>query len=251
MIMRPLRVVTVLLMAVAASAAAADLKPFPQWSEKDVEKLLTDSPWAGKASLTHARDGANLGQVPDWKLIVTVRSALPIRQALVLRTLGPGAAIPPEAESVLAAVPARYMLAISGIPRLYQSQLTKSALAARLKVKGKTPMTATDASVILIDKDGKTVTAPARGQLAAPGPQAVFVAQRGGGGAGGFGGFGGGGFGEPDKSGISAMLVVEFPKTAPITIDDERVELSTVIGAYNVQKEFKLKDMLVMGELSF
>jgi hypothetical protein len=238
-------------MAVAAPAVASDMKPFTQWSEKDVEKLLTDSPWAGKASLTHARDGANLGQVPDWKLTVTVQSALPIRQALLLRSLGPGAAVPQEAEAALAAVPARYILAISGIPRLYQSQLTKSALAARLKVKGKTPMTATDASVLLIDKDGKTVTAPARGQLAAPGPQVVFVAQRGGGRAGGFGGFGGGGFGEPDNSGISAMLVVEFPKTALITIDDGRVELSTVIGAYNVQKEFKLKDMLVMGELAF
>jgi hypothetical protein len=251
--MRPAKALAVLaVVAVAGSAAvASDLKPFPLWSEKDVEKLLTDSPWAGKAALTHARDGANLGQVPDWKLIVTVRSALPIRQALLLQSLGPGAAIPPQAENVLAAAPARYVLAISGIPRLYQSQLTKSALEARLKVKGKAPVAATDASVVLLDKDGKTVAAPTRGQLAAPGPRVALVAQRGGRGAGGAGGFS---FGTPeqtDKSGITATLVIEFPKTTAITIDDSRVELSTVIGAYNVQKEFKLKDMLFMGELAF
>src|SRR5262245_26889720 len=101
--MRPVRLLSLLsAMAVAASAAvASDMKPFTQWSEKDVEKLLTDSPWAGKASLTHAREGANLGQVPDWKLIVTVRSALPIRQALLVRTLGPGATIPRESEGAL------------------------------------------------------------------------------------------------------------------------------------------------------
>jgi len=165
------------------------------------------------------------------------------------RALGPDAAISREAESALAQASAHYVLAITGIPRLYQSQLTKSALAARLKVKGKAPVAATDASVILIDKDGKTVAPPARGQLAAPGPQVVEVAQRGGRGAGG-GGFGGG-FEEADKSGITAMLVLEFPRTPAITIDDGRVELETVIGAYNVQKEFKLKNMLVMGELAF
>ena len=43
------------LMAVVASAAAVwDDKPFMQWSDKDVDKVLTDSPWAGKASITRS-----------------------------------------------------------------------------------------------------------------------------------------------------------------------------------------------------
>jgi hypothetical protein len=242
-------------MVVVASAADVwDTKPFTEWSDKEVEKLLTDSPWAGKASLTHAREGANLGQVPDWKLIVTVRSALPIREAMTRRALGLGVPLPPEGENVLAAPGPRYVFAVSGIPRLYQTQLAKSAQAARLKLKGKAPLAATEASVILLDKDGKTVTAPARGQLTEPAFRIVPAGQRGGGSRGGASGGGFGGFGGPppdtDKSGITAMLVVEFPKTAPITLEDGKVEFSTVIGFYNVEREFKLKDMIFRGELS-
>jgi hypothetical protein len=76
------------------------------------------------------------------------------------------------------------------------------------------------------------------------------VAQRGGGGGGGFGGFGAGGPGQ-DNSGITATLIVEFPKTTPITVDDGEVELSTVIGNYAVKRNFKLKDMLFKGALAF
>jgi hypothetical protein len=254
---RTVVVVWAVLAAVVSAAEVWDTKPFTQWSDKDVNKLLTDSPWAGKATLTHAREGGSNGPVPDWKLIVSLRSALPIRQALARRALGPGAALPPEAEGALAAPASRYIFAIAGIPRLYQPQLAKSVQAARLKMKEKAPIAATDASVFLIDKEGKSVPAPAptRGLLTAPGVQVVQVAQRGGGGVGGggAGGFGGfpGSFGDTDKSGITAMLVVEFPKTDALRNDDGKIELSTVIGAYKVEKEFKLKDMVFMGELAF
>jgi hypothetical protein len=241
------------LVVVASAADVWDTKPFTQWSDKEVEKLLTDSPWAGKASLTHARDGANLGQVPDWKLIVAVRSALPIREAVMRRTLGVGVPLPPQGENVLATPMPHYVFAITGIPRLYQTQLARSAQAARLKMKGKAAVAATDASIVLIDKDGKIITASARGPLPGPALRIVPVAQRGGGSRGGAGG-GFGGFGAPptdtDKSGITAMLVVEFPKTAPITLEDGKIEFSTVIGFYNVVREFKLKEMVFQGELS-
>ena len=252
-----MRAAPVLLLAVlttaAVSAAAEWDKPFTQWSDKDVEKLLSDSPWAGKASLTHEREGANLGPVPEWKLIVSVRSALPVRQALVRQALGAGVAPPPEADAFLANAPIRYVLAIGGIARSFQTQLTKSAQAAVLKPKNREGMSATDASVLLVDKDGKQVQQPAKPQQAPPkpqgaasGPQTLLVSQRGG----GFGGSGFGGFG-PDTSGITAMLIVEFPKTNPLTLDDDEVELSTVIGGYKVKKIFKLKDMRFQGSLAF
>lgn len=247
-------VVWALLTVVASAADPWETKPLTQWSDKEVEKLLTDSPWAGKASLTHARSGANLGQVPDWKLIVTVWSALPIREALARRTLGQGVPLPPDGENVLALPVSHYVLAVSGIPPLYQAQLATSAQAARLRLKGKSPIAATDASVILVGKDGKPVSAPGRGrgQLTEPGVRTVPVAQRGGGFEGGAGsGFGGfGGQTSTDKSGITATLVVEFPKTDAITLEDGRVEFSTVIGPYNVEKEFKLRDMVFRGEFS-
>jgi hypothetical protein len=237
------------LTAAVVSAAAAWDKPFTEWSDRDVEKVLNDSPWAGKASLTHEREGGSNAPVPDWKLIVSVRSALPVRQALVRQALGAKVAPPPEAQAYLTNPPARYALAIGNIARSFQTQLTKSAQMATLKPKHREPMTATDASVLLIDKDGKQVQQPARGRQGAAGPamQTIFVAQ----GGGGFGGGGFGGFGGPDKSGVTAMLIVEFPKTPPLTADDDEVELSTVIGGYRIKKVFKLKDMSFQGGLAF
>ena len=110
------------LTAAVLSAAAEWDKPFTEWSDKDVEKLLNESPWAGKATLTHEREGASLGPVPEWKLIVSIRSALPIRQALVRQALGAGVAPPPDVQAFLANAPIRYVLAIGGIARSFQTQ---------------------------------------------------------------------------------------------------------------------------------
>ena len=94
--LKALIIVWSLLAAVASAAAVWDTKPFTEWSDKDMEKLLTDSPWAGKASLTHEREGANLGPVPDWHVIVSVRSAEPIRRAVARQLLAGGLAASPD-----------------------------------------------------------------------------------------------------------------------------------------------------------
>src|SRR6188474_3460784 len=106
-------VIAVAMSVVLSAAAFWEEKPFTQWSEKDVEKILTESPWAGKASITHEKAGASLGPVPDWKLIVTVRSATPIRQALARRQLLAGATASPDLESNLAKPHPRYAFAIA------------------------------------------------------------------------------------------------------------------------------------------
>ena len=238
-------------MAVALSAAAVwEEKPFMQWSEKDVEKILAESPWAGKASITHEKAGADLGPVPDWKLIVSVRSATPVRQAMARQQLLAGGAASPELESNLAKPYPRYAFAIAKIPQFYRTQLTKSAQVATMKLKGQS-VSPTEASVTLLDKDGNVVQPPApRGRQAGAGVQIIAVAQRGGGGGFGGGGFGGGGFGE-DKSGITATLFMEFPKTDTLTPSDGDVEVSTVIGGYQIKKTFKLKEMVYKGTLAF
>jgi hypothetical protein len=243
--------------AVTVSAAAVwEEKPFMQWSAKDVEKVLTESPWAGKASLTHEKAGADLGPVPDWKVIISVRSAAPVRQALVRQQLIAGGTASAELETNLATPHPRYAFAIAGIPQFYRTPLAKSAQAATMKVKGMHVM-ATEASVLLFDKQGNPVQPPTPGpggpgrgrQQASTAVQIVPVAQRGGGG----GGFGGGGFagGFEDKSGITATLILEFPKGDPVTPTDGEVEVSTVIGGYQIKKAFKLKDMVYKGALAF
>jgi hypothetical protein len=71
-----------LLLCAGRSVAAQNVwdKPFMQWSKSEVEKIFTDSPWA-KAQ--EERVGG-VGSAPvTEKVIVRLRSALPIRQALV------------------------------------------------------------------------------------------------------------------------------------------------------------------------
>ncbi len=233
--------------AVAAAAEVWDTKPYAQWSDKEVEKVLTDSPWAGKASITHARQGANLGSVPDWKLIVAVRSALPMKQALVRSDIGAGGTPNAQHEQVLATDEPAYLVSIGGIPRSFVAQLQAVADAATIKPKGKPAIMATQASAMMFDKDGKPVPTASLATRA----QTVRVAQRGGGGGRGGGGFPAGGGGPAaDNSGITVTLVLGFPKDAPITAQDQEFEFATVLGAYNVKRTFKLKDMLFMGALA-
>ena len=232
-----------LLISLAAAAAVVwETKPFTDWSDKDVEKVMTDSPWAGKASLTHARAGANLGPVPEWKLIVSVRSALPYRQALLRQQIGEGGTITPEQAAAVATDESLYVIAISGIPRVFQAQAATIATAALLKRPHKAALKPTEARVLLFDKNGKLAATPEP----APRGGAPGGGQRGGLG----GGFGGFGESADDKSGITATLFLGFPKSDEITVQDNELELSTVIAAYSIKKTFKLKDMLFKGMLA-
>ncbi len=55
-------------------------KPFTQWTKSEVEKIFTDSPWAK----TQEERVGGIGSEPlSYKVTVRLRSALPIRQALV------------------------------------------------------------------------------------------------------------------------------------------------------------------------
>lgn len=232
--------------AVLSAAEAWETKPFAQWTDKELEKVLNDSPWAGRASVTHAREGAGLGSVPDWKLIIAVRSALPLKQALIRGMIGAGGTPSADHQTILATEDPFYLVSIGGIPRSYVPQLQAVADAAMLKPKGKPAIMATQAQAMMFDKNGKPVSNSASMTAQA---QVVRVAQRGGGG----GGFGGGGFGggaAADNSGITVTLVLGFPKATPIIAQDQEFEFATVLGAYNVKRTFKLKDMLFMGALA-
>jgi hypothetical protein len=248
--LKAIAIVWSVLAVVTSAAAVWDTKPFMEWSDKDMEKLLTDSPWAGKASLTHEREGANLGPVPDWHLIVSVRSAEPIRRAVARQLLEAGLPPSPALEANLAAPYPRYAIAIAKIPQFYRTQLQKSAQGTVLRVKGQN-LSPIGGAVQLIDKDGKEVQPPpARGPVPRPeasaGVQILPIAQGGFGG----GGFGGGGFGGKDD-GTTATMVLEFPKAEALTSGDGEVEVSTIVGGYKIRKIFKLKDMTFKGALAF
>ncbi|NLV32496.1 MAG: hypothetical protein GXY47_15245 [Acidobacteria bacterium] len=81
-----------LLMAVFAEAKDEfwDKKPYDEWSQKECQKLLTNSPWAKEYEITGTQMIGSLGgrdatdnQPPYIKYQVQIRTAPPIRQAMV------------------------------------------------------------------------------------------------------------------------------------------------------------------------
>ena len=211
-----------------AAAGVWDTKPFTDWTDKETQLVLTDSPWAGKGSLTNARAGGNAGQVPDWKITVTWRTALPIRQALVRQQIGQGGKVAPEQQAMLTAVEPHYIVAVEGLPGMFAGSIQAVGAQTQLEREGKSPIAPTQGVAQMFDKSGKPIE-----QLPAP-----TAAARGGGR--GFGGFGG--------DGSTATLIFGFPKSDPITVADKDVEFSTTIGAYHLKRKFHLKDMVVNGE---
>jgi hypothetical protein len=233
-------------------------KPFTDWTDKETQAVLTDSPWAGKGSLTHARAGGSGGAVPDWKITVSWRTALPIRQALVRQQIGQGGKLAPEQQAILTAADPHYIIAVEGVPGMYAGAFQAIGMQTTLERDGKAPIAPTQGVVQLFDKKGKPIEQlPQRGggrpgavapslSAGAPAPgQGPGGGGRGGGGrAGGFGGFGGG------DDGSTATMIFGFPKTDPITAADKEVEFSTTIGAYHLKRKFHVKDMVLNGEPS-
>ncbi|MBN2242117.1 MAG: hypothetical protein JW793_05460 [Acidobacteria bacterium] len=84
----------VLLLSSVPGAPGADFwekKEYGEWSEKDCRKMLQDSPWAEKYETTsidvnRADETASDAAPPYVRYWVQLRSALPVRQAIVRQT---------------------------------------------------------------------------------------------------------------------------------------------------------------------
>ena len=203
--------------AVGISVAAADFwedKPFRSWSGKDVEKMLTDSPWADEVAvslpprLRQSQGGGRGGgfsvagpggggggggggrnRFPGprrVRMAVSWRSALPVKQALL-------------------GVPAQF----ARIPT------DEIRLESFLKPKDKEPIPADD---VLFQRaeDGLLLVMPGREQ----------------------------------ERGVSAILLVAFSKINPLILEDQEVEFIAKLGDFSIKKKFKLKDMVLQGELA-
>jgi hypothetical protein len=251
--MRRVGIAAALCVCAFAGAQAAtgvwDTKPFTEWTDKDIQAVLTDSPWAGKGNLTNVRSGGSFMPVPDWKVIIAWQSAVPVKQAILRQALG---GLQPNAaqQKALETPDETYILRISGLPGMYASQAAAVQIGntAELLRDGKPALKAVQGGAQMLDKNGNVVEAPAPGGRAsgpAAGPVLIFASlQRGGGGGGG--GFRGGAA-IPDD-GSTALLVFGFPKTDAITTADKEVEFSATVGAYYLKRKFKLKEMVVKGE---
>jgi hypothetical protein len=219
----------------AAAVTAADFweeKDFTSWSAQQVEKMLSDSPWAKQVTIVvgslreegpgggfdggaaglggggggqRSADpgGATFQQLRRIPVSVVWSSALPIRQALTRRRVGLDAPIPPDEQRKLSEAEPFYIVAIIGLP----TRIAQSGTIDELR--------------------DRTALKPGRKERIKPGDVRVFPA------------------GER-----SVGLEFQFPKSAAIALEDKDVEFVTKMGEVDITKKFKLADMMVRGRLA-
>ncbi len=203
-------------------------KPFTEWNDKDVQKLLQSSPWARSVSIAASgapassantpgldgfsglgnHKGVNPGDSGRTPSLVTVvvrwQSAKPVRQAAVKAKYGNEAGTSPEAKKALEEPVDHYIISICGLPanafdgnpdHLRQQMLAQGMLV----IKGREPIRPID---FITEGEGRAA-------------QGMFV----------------------------------FPKTTPITEDDKDAEFIVKIRDYNIRQKFHLKDMVYNGRL--
>ena len=226
---------------VTAGLWAADFwaKPYTDWTDKELQSMISDSPWADRMAVETGQRGA-IGNADDkggpmqgnltTPITVVWRTALPIRQALARLQFGSEATTNPAGKALLENEQAVSVVLMSGLPGMFRTEgadTAKLVADTTIKVKGKPDVHPTD-----VQMTGGAAAAPA-----------------GRGGPGGPGGPGGGKGGAKGGGGGTFDLIMIFPKNAGLTVDDKELEFATKVGKMSIRKKFKLKDMVYNGKL--
>ena len=221
--------IAIVWLAVCAVLTAADFweeKELTAWSDRDVQRMMSNSPWAKRITVVFPRPpraaindsvggaqaagrggggrggfgGDAFGGRQQSRLVVQWRSALPMRQAIVRGRIGERGALGSAGRQLLAQVPTAYFLVVSGLPRPF-ARLDPAALMAetRLERRGKPPILPIQAS--------------------------------------------------PQREGNGVALVYLFPRDAAISLEDEEVEFVTEVAQASIKRKFELEDMVVNGRL--
>lgn len=217
----------------ACAVLAADFwdeKEFTDWSDRDVQRMVTNSPWAKRITVVFPRapqtalndrnpvaggiggvggggrggrgfgGGDGFGPARQSRLVVQWRSALPMRQAIVRGRIGEGGVLDSAGRQLLAQRPTGYFIVVAGLPRPF-ARLDPAALMAeaRLERPGKRPILPIEAAA------------------------------------------------EPEGNG--AVILYLFPRGDAITLADEQVEFVTEIAEASIERTFELEDMVFNGRL--
>jgi hypothetical protein len=214
----------------AFSADFWQSKPYTEWSEKDAQKMVSNSPWAKAfaisveppdaapvfgggdsaraqgigddgAALPGGRSGGRLGgtipanQAGSTVIVARWQSALPVKEALTRLKNGAAVAASPEAG---------YLIVLSGplesLLRGNPDELKRALInASFLSAKGKGAMRPTDVQISTTPK--------------------------------------------------ATEVLFTFPRSNPYTLDDKEVEFSTKLGDAVARYTFRLKDMVFNGKL--
>jgi len=226
---------TFLLFTLCLWAADFWTKPYTDWTDKEIQKMSENSPWAkpfdialpgggegredggstgkGKGSGGYSPMGQTSGRSQvtgqdtaggGMTLRIRWQSALPVKQAFVRSKYGAEAATSPDAKQILSTEDPVYVVVVEGLSRRTlgggEDDALKQAMMEQtaLVIKGREPIKPVDFRVV------------GQGRISA-----VFA----------------------------------FPKTTPITIDDKDVEFQSKLGTLVVKQKFHLKDMTYNGKL--
>src|SRR5580704_1833429 len=210
---------------------AADFwqKPYTEWADKDLQKMITNSPWAHSASVGAGGPPPDLGGgggggggrgggpqgggggadapipgVRETEVIARWQSAMPIRQAFVRLKYGAEAGKSDDAQKYLAKEQPTYELVLSGPMQQF--------------LRGKPEDTAKAlADVTFLSTKEKGAVKPVSIEVGKPGPK--------------------------------MDILIAFPRQMPFTVDDKEVEFSAKLGTSKVSIKFRLKDMVFNGKL--
>ena len=240
-------VVGIAAITVCTYAADAWNKDAAQWTAKDAERVLTDSPWAQQTSarfslaaddeapppppLPSAQQAGLAGPVnppgvrwdggvgrargPDPTLNVLVRwdSALPVREALERSKDTSYQALAERAAK-------EYIITIAGL-----------VPAGRYRSVGSAETQSRSDDTIDSHNPERMLEGLMASSRLEPRDKAPI---------------------QPDDAKLDAStgtLHIFFPKTEPISISDKQVTFTTRFGALTIQKQFRLKDMRYRGDL--
>lgn len=226
------------LLCFSALAADWDRKPFPNWSDQDVLRLLTNSPWCRPRSVDiqwHKRDRTQLdvrdipgtsgpnamsnrsmspiGGIgvpksnlpPSADLLIRWASALPIRQAVALYKARDARSDDAAALNRLVGVAGPdYVLEIHGLP----------AEVAHLGAS--TLELAATRAVTVRTASGRTLR-PARS--------------------------------EARLDGLNVTLFLHFPRSAEITLADRELDVEADFEIFRFKERFSLRSMRYLGHL--
>lgn len=167
----------VLVSGFALAAEFWERKEFTEWTDKEIRKILTDSPWARTVELALAMpsagegggrmrmpggggggmgggdleegggmprmggEGVAAGPMPTVSVQLRWVSALPVKQAIARVRFGEEAATSPEARQMLERQETHYILAVAGVPARWIGQdFDALKERAELRVKGHEPL---------------------------------------------------------------------------------------------------------------
>jgi hypothetical protein len=212
---------------------AADFwqKPYTEWADKDLQKMIANSPWAHTVSVSTGgpivpldgsgdrskgggggRGGGQGGGSADApipgtrepEIVARWQSALPIRQAFVRLKYGAEADKSDGAKKYLEKEQTSYELVLSGPLQ----QFLRGKPEDIVKSLGE---------VTFLSTKEKGAVKPTSIEVGKPGP--------------------------------SMDVLIAFPRSMPYTTDDKEVEFSTKLGTTKVSIKFRLKDMVYSGKL--